>query len=246
MQADQGMDNNSDRLYIKLKEDYKQMNSNTQDISLRNTNHANPDVNECVRETLPTDSHSRQLKLSSCNTGVDPVHSHGLGVWGNPRVVFSVRVDKKLKKRFTLVSKRVFGSTCNPVESFMASIVGSYDLNQNSGVYPSITIGEIKIERNLRERRKLDTQFEAEADKSAIVVKVKVEDPNVRRKDLFFNRVLEQWNLHSGCEWRGKMLKQAEPWKDKLESAKKICDLVILATSNPEVQGACDILNGES
>jgi len=98
----------------------------------------------------------KQLRLDS-NTGVNPVHTHGLGIWGNPRVVMSVRVDSKLKMRFKMASKALFGSTCNPIESWMAGIVGIHQNQKMSGVNPSttISIGEIKIERNLRERRKL-------------------------------------------------------------------------------------------
>jgi hypothetical protein len=95
-----------------------------------------------------------QLHIDSL-TRVNPVRTHGLGLWGNRRVVFGVRVDEELKKRFNLVAERVFGSTCNPVESFMAAVVGCYQNPTLDGVNPSITIGEIRIERNLRERRKL-------------------------------------------------------------------------------------------
>jgi hypothetical protein len=97
-----------------------------------------------------------QLRIDSM-TGVNPKRTHGIGIWGNERVVMSIRVDKKLKKAFTEASKALFGSTCNPIESWMAGVVGIYSNQKMSGVNPSITvdIGEIKIERNLRERRKL-------------------------------------------------------------------------------------------
>jgi len=76
--------------------------------------------------------------------------------------VFGVRVDSELKKRFVSVARRVFGSTCVAVESYMATIVGCVELADKLGVNPSktvdIDIGEIRIERNLRERRKLAVQ----------------------------------------------------------------------------------------
>lgn len=101
----------------------------------------------------------KQLRIDQTGTtGVNPVHTHGLGLWGNPRVVMSVRVDKELKKQFNLASQALFGSTCNPVEVFMASIIGTYKNQELLRVNPSrteISIGEIKIERNLRERRKV-------------------------------------------------------------------------------------------
>ncbi len=88
-------------------------------------------------------------------TGVNPGRTHGLGVWGNQRVVMSVRVDSELKKQFKSVAKAVYGSTCNPIEAFMATVIGCYETSQPARVYPSLTIGEIRIERSLRERRKL-------------------------------------------------------------------------------------------
>jgi hypothetical protein len=102
-----------------------------------------------------------------CITGVNPseilglaektkVRTHGLGCWGNPRVVMGVRVDSELKKQFTAVSKRIFGSTCNPIESFMATIVASAQNGVNFGT--TVEIGKIVIERNLRERRKLEVE----------------------------------------------------------------------------------------
>jgi hypothetical protein len=95
-------------------------------------------------------------------TGVNPVHTHGLGIWGNLRVVMGVRVDKLLKKRFTEVAKAKFGSTCCPIESFMAGVVGAYNSDLESGVNPSNTveIGQIIIQRNIRERRKLVVEKE--------------------------------------------------------------------------------------
>jgi len=141
------------------------MNSNTQDKRFSDNNHANPNINEPARQTqTPPNSKNHQLKLSSCHTGVNPYHTHGLGIWGNPRVVMGIRVDKKLKKRFTEVAKLKFGSTCNPIESFMAGVVGTYLHDLESGVNPcnTVSIGEIRIERNLRERRKMvdDTQVD--------------------------------------------------------------------------------------
>jgi hypothetical protein len=95
-------------------------------------------------------------------TRVNPTRTHGLGLWGNELVVFGVRVDSKLKTAFTKVAERGFGSTCNPIESFMASVVGVYQNPTLDRVNPSITIGEIKIERNLRERRKITHTREVE------------------------------------------------------------------------------------
>ena len=89
-------------------------------------------------------------------TGVNPIHTHGLGIWGNERIVAGFRVDKKLYKEFKPAAVDLFGSTCNPLGAFMAGVVGVYKKQRINGVnpQPTISIGEIKIERNLRERRK--------------------------------------------------------------------------------------------
>ena len=72
----------------------------------------------------------------------------------------TIRVDKKLKLAFNKASKAFSGSTCSAIEYIMAAYVGAYQQQQIDGVYPTLTmnpisIGEIKIERNLRERRKV-------------------------------------------------------------------------------------------
>ena len=121
-------------------------NQSIKDIKLSHPNHT-----KALRNKT-------QLRIDQRSmTGVDPTHTHGLGCWGNPRIVFSVRVDSKLVKQFNLASQALFGSTCNAVESYMAGIVGCYQNQKLVGVNPSstVSIGEIKIERNLRERRKV-------------------------------------------------------------------------------------------
>jgi hypothetical protein len=93
----------------------------------------------------------------TCLTGVNPKHTHGIGIWGNPRVVFGVRVDEKLAKAFAKVAKAKFGSTCRAVEPYMVAVVSSFSNLTELGVNPSITVNIDKqiIERNLRSRRKL-------------------------------------------------------------------------------------------
>jgi hypothetical protein len=97
-------------------------------------------------------STQNQTQQSRSITTVNPVRTHGVGIWGNPRVVMGVRVDSELKKRFKQVTKRVFGSTCNPIESFMATVVSCAESGVNFG--NTIEIDKIIIERNLRERRR--------------------------------------------------------------------------------------------
>jgi len=87
---------------------------------------------------------------------------HGVGIWGNRRVVLSFECDEGLKKQFLSFSKRVFGSVCLPMESLMAGILSTVVESEKFGVYPSSTVplkfevGRIVIERNLRPRRKLE------------------------------------------------------------------------------------------
>jgi len=75
----------------------------------------------------------------------------GFGVWGNRRKVVGIRVDEELYNRFKPVAKRVFGSVCNPIECFMASVIAMAETHVNFG--NTVEIGKLVIERNLRARR---------------------------------------------------------------------------------------------
>lgn len=106
------------------------------------------------------------------NTTVKPwvnpePRSHGVGVWGNPRVVMGVRVDGELRKAFKRAAVDLFGSVCRPVEGFMVSVVEAHKgSGEGSGLTPGLTVGnrpEVKVEigtlqiqRNLRSRRMLE------------------------------------------------------------------------------------------
>lgn len=109
----------------------------------------------------------KKQKSDASKTGVHPSKRlHGVGIWGNDRVTMTVRVDEGLKKAFIPFSKRVFGSVCLPIESFMAGLMGAVAAGEKNGVYPSSTVplkldvGKIVIERNLRPRRKLEFEEE--------------------------------------------------------------------------------------
>ena len=120
-----------------------------------------------MKETTYTDkSFSRkrkgkQTQFNSCNTGVNPIRTHGLGIWGNPREVMSIRVDSKLKTEATKVLKAIYGSTCRGIETHLAMLVATYKQQHIDGVYPSntsgkIEIGNLNILREISSRRKLD------------------------------------------------------------------------------------------
>jgi len=148
-------------------------------------------------------------------TGVNPARSHGLGIWGNPRVVFGVRVDSELKKRFVSVSRRVFGSTCVAVESYMATIVGCVEQAEKLGVNPSktvsIQIGEIRIERNLRERRRISIEE---------VKPITVAAPDVKCDFCGKMPVVGSFRHNSGivrraCGYHASHLRNHEKWKEE-------------------------------
>jgi len=147
-------------------------------------------------------------------TGVNPKRTHGFGIWGNPRVVFGVRVDCELKKTFVSVSRRVFGSNCSPVESFMAAIVGCVQQAEKLGVNPSktvsIEIGEIKIERNLRERRKL--AVEETKPEAATAPEVKCDFCGKAPVVGAFRHVSSGIQKHA-CGYHAGILKNHEKWE---------------------------------
>lgn len=112
--------------------------------------------------------HHEEQEISSVQPRVNPgVRTHGVGVWGNERIVMGVRVDGELKESFKRAAVALYGSVCNPVEGFMVAVVEAYKgLGEGSGLTPGLTVGnrpEVKVEignfhveRLLRPRRKLD------------------------------------------------------------------------------------------
>ena len=84
---------------------------------------------------------TKQLRIdTTVSAGYTRLHTHGLGIWKNPRVPMTVRVDKKLKLAFTEASKTFSGSTCSAIEYIMAAYVGVYKNGQVNGVYPPLTM----------------------------------------------------------------------------------------------------------
>jgi hypothetical protein len=93
-------------------------------------------------------------------TNVNPERPHGVGCWNGRRKLVGIRVDEDLYKAFKPVAKRVFGSVCRPIESFMVSILALQESGVNFG--STIKIEKQIIERNLRPRRKLEYEVEVE------------------------------------------------------------------------------------
>ena len=79
------------------------------------------------------------------------------------RKPISIRIDTGLYSAFKPLSKRIYGSTCKAVEIYMITLIEAAE----NGVHFSDTdkpihIEKIVIERNLRERRKLEIKDNAE------------------------------------------------------------------------------------
>jgi hypothetical protein len=108
----------------------------------------------------------KQLRIDDSLQTVNRVERHGLGLWKNKRIVVGFRGDEKLYKAFKPAAIEFFGSTCNAFESFMASVVAVAKTARINAVnrQPTVSIGEIKIERNLRERRKITKTVEVETE----------------------------------------------------------------------------------
>lgn len=104
----------------------------------------------------------KQTQFNYSITGVNPVRTHGFGVFNGKRKVWSVRVDETLLKQAKPVLKAKFGSECRGVETWLAGLVATTKGEQLAGVYPSNTveIGKLVIERNIRSRRKLVVEEE--------------------------------------------------------------------------------------
>ena len=132
-------------------------NQSFKDIKLSNTTTANNTPLKKPHKNQHNKHKQLRIDTTIVSSGYTRPHTHGLGIWNNPRVPMTVRVDKKLKLAFNEASKAFSGSTCSAIEYIMAAYVGAYQ-QQIEGAYPTlttnpITIDKIVIERNLKERR---------------------------------------------------------------------------------------------
>lgn len=77
------------------------------------------------------------------------------------RKPISIRIDTGLYSAFKPLSKRVYGSTCKAVEVYMIGFIETIEKGVYLGNTPQpIKIDKIVIERNFRERRKLEVEQE--------------------------------------------------------------------------------------
>jgi hypothetical protein len=169
--------------------------------------------------------HKNQQQRIDSMTGVNPKHTHGFGLWNNPREVFSVRVDKGLKTAFTRVARLKFGSTCKAIEAYMAAVVGAFSNLEEVGVNPSITvqIGNMNIERNLaKERRHIHTKKTVVEETTETEVKETTYKTDLVKK---FSMVLNQWELHPSEKWRSYWIGEADKYKDTIPEAAQILAL---------------------
>lgn len=128
------------------------------------------------------------------------------GVWSGRRVVVGIRCDEKLYAAFKPVARRVFGSVCNPIESFMASVIGLANTdNVNFG--NTVEIGKLVIERNLRSRRKLVVEEETEVTETKTIGCSWCHKPAV---GIFKNR--GTGNSAYACEFHSGFLRMQSSW----------------------------------
>lgn len=163
-------------------------------------NNRHEDVNKISDATKTNSKPYPKTKQTQSNDSMTRVYSartHGFGVWGNRRVVMSVRVDEKLKKQATKVLKAIFGSTCRGIETYLAGLVATYEQQGVSGVYPSntITIENLNVQRNLRSRRKLVVEEETEVAETKPIPRRRIK----RRNFDFSKYSLEQLERKLEC-----------------------------------------------
>jgi len=96
----------------------------------------------------------------TCSGGVHPRRTHGIGVWGNDRVTWSFRVDREVKKRAKPIIEALFGSICCAVESYLVSLIATYESKDLVGVHPAntpkVVIENFILNRSLKTKRKLE------------------------------------------------------------------------------------------
>lgn len=147
----------------------------------------------------------RQKQTVLCETGVNPVRGHGVGCWGNRRVVWSVRIDEKLAKAAKPVLQHVFGSTCRGVEAWLAGLLATYQQRGLNGVYPNTTvrIENLNVQRNIRTRRRLVVDE---------VVEVRVSCGFCGRDAVWLFRNVESGKEQYACGFHGRSLDGHVKW----------------------------------
>ena len=110
--------------------------------------------------SMTSNKHRNRRESSDSKTGVHRREKHGVGIWNNPRVTWTIRVDEGIKNAFIPWAKRVFGSTCLPIESFCAGLMSAHVKAEELGVHlgrtVAIDVDTINIQRSLRSRRKFE------------------------------------------------------------------------------------------
>lgn len=133
-------------------------------------------------------------------------------VFNGIRKTVGFKCDTGLYSEFKRVAKAKMGSVCRPLECFMVAFLALNKERVNFG--ETVRIEHLHIERNLRERRKLEVARVSEVSSKEI------EDQEfLKKQDKLFRVVLEQWDLHPSREWRRTWIKRAEKVKNEVASA---------------------------
>lgn len=91
-------------------------------------------LEQTENKSFSTKKHrNKQTAFNSSITGVNPIRTHGFGVYKGNRKVWSVRVDEKLLKQAKPVLKAKFGSECRGVEVWLAGLVATTKGEQLAG-----------------------------------------------------------------------------------------------------------------
>jgi len=132
---------------------------------------------------------------------VNPVRTHGFGVWNNPRVSTSFRMDSKLAAAFKQFLIAKFGSTCRGIETIAVALLASSKVQTDIGVNPLTTsnitqihFDPITIERNVRTRRKLVVSEEEEIREIRESYAEKLQRDKDEELEVYFSRVLADWS----------------------------------------------------
>lgn len=109
-----------------------------------------------IEEDSITKASFHEAHVNKCLTGV--------------RKPVCVRIDSGLYLAFKPVAKGIYGSVCNAIETYMAALIltanNPASICNTKGA--SINIENIVIERNLRERRKLELKDDTIGNKNTI------------------------------------------------------------------------------
>lgn len=112
----------------------------------------------------PQQEPEKSDSISKVHLASDRRRTDGYSVYGNKRKSIGIKIDPQIYEEFKPIAQRYAGSVCCAVEILMLSLIQPLKYNKvhlgNTGEFNGgglhVTIEDMHLHRNLRERRRVD------------------------------------------------------------------------------------------